>query len=66
MERKFLVINSVENARIFREVFLFIFRKYLKITLFHSLRKVLRIQTGSFGGPVLNPILKRNADRQKV
>ena len=41
------------------------FGTYLKI-LFYSLRKVLRIQTGSFGRPLASPICERNADRQQI
>ena len=55
---------SKTQAYIARFSFSF-FGTYLKI-LFYSLRKVLRIQTGSFSRPLASPICERNADRQQI
>lgn len=41
------------------------FAAYLKILLY-SLRKVLRIQAGSFGRPLVSTIPERNADTQQI
>lgn len=57
-------VFSKTQAYIARFSFSF-FGTYLKI-LFYSLRKVLRIQTESFGRPLASPICERNADRQQI